>query len=128
MKPLLHLFVFVALTAAATSAPAHEARSSKGAARTTTVTGEIVDMGCYLSHGSHGPDHKSCASRCLASGMPIGLLTADDKLYLLTLNHDDPDPYNRCKQMAAENVRVTGMLEQRNGLSAIDVADVRPAK
>jgi len=131
MKRFLSALALVALTVLAVDAmaagqPAKAA--AKPAAKATAVTGEIVDMGCYLGHGARGADHKSCATRCIANGMPFGLLTADGKLYLLTLNHDNPDPYNKCKDMAAETVTVTGTVLQRSGMMALDVADAKPAK
>src|SRR5512141_512297 len=32
-----------------------------------TVTGEVLDMACYLDHGAHGADHASCAKKCISS-------------------------------------------------------------
>jgi hypothetical protein len=60
--------------------------------------------------------------------MPFGLLTADGKLYLLTMNHDNPDAFNKCRTMAAEQVAVSGLMIQRNGMMAVDVSGVKPAK
>jgi hypothetical protein len=57
--------------------------------------------------------------------MPMGLLTADNKFYLLTPNHKDGDPYNKCKDMAASMVEITGVVSERNGMKAIDVSDVK---
>ena len=130
MKRLASVLALVAVTLFAANALAagQHAQHGKTGARSTTVRGELVDMGCYLGSGARGADHKGCATKCLAGGMPAGLLTADGKLYLLTLNHDNPDPYNKLKDMAAETVTVTGSLMQRNGVMAIDVSDVRSAK
>ena len=133
MKRMLGVLAIAALTLIAAEAMAAgmsgmSEKAGKAAAKSKMVKGEIVDMGCYLGHGARGADHKSCATKCITSGMPFGLLTTDGKLYLLTLNHDNPDPYNKCKDMAAETVEVTGALSQRNGIMAIDVADVKPAK
>lgn len=89
-----------------------------------TVEGEIVDMGCYLGHGAKGEDHKSCALRCIAGGMPMGLLTAQGKLYLLTMSHDDADPFNAAKEMAAETVKVTGPVHERDGIVSLEVTTV----
>jgi len=86
-----------------------------------TLTGEVVDMGCYLGHGAHGEKHISCATKCINNGMPMGLLTANNQLYLITLNHDNADPYNQLKTMAGKNVTVTGAVATRNGIKAIDV-------
>jgi len=41
---------------------------------------------------------------------------------------DNPDPFNKCKDLAAETVVVTGTVMQRNGLTAVDVTDVKSAK
>ena len=52
-------------------------------------------------------------------------LTADGQLYLLTLDHDNADPYNEAKGMAAKTVQVTGMVLARNGMKAIDVSAIK---
>ena len=127
MRRFVSTFAVVALALLAFDAMA-AGQAARATAKNKTVKGEIVDLGCYLGHGARGADHKGCATKCISSGMPFGLLTAEGKLYLLTLNHDNPDPYEKCKGMAAENVEVTGALLQRNGILAIDVADVKPAR
>ncbi len=97
------------------------------AAKEATVTGEVVDLGCYLNHGAKGEAHKECASTCISNGMPMGLLTKTGQLYLLTLNHDDPAPFNQVKGMAASEVKVTGMTFVRNGMKAIEVKSAEAA-
>lgn len=93
----------------------------------TTLTGEIVDTGCYISHGARGAKHKECAAKCISEGMPMGLLTADGTLYLITMNHDNADAYNAAKNMAAETVLATGTVSERNGVKAIDLVAVKVA-
>lgn len=93
----------------------------------TTLTGELVDTGCYLSHGARGEKHIDCATKCISGGMPMGLLTSAGKLYLITLDHDNPDPYNKLKDMAGKNVSVTGVVSARSGMQGIDVTDVKLA-
>ena len=93
-----------------------------------TVQGEIVDLGCYLDHAALGPKHKECASMCIAGGMPMGLLTSDGKLYLLTMSHDDAAPFNASKKLAAEMVSITGPVSERNGMKSIEVTAVKPVK
>ena len=53
--------------------------------------------------------------------MPMGLLTSNGTLYLLTLNHDNADPYNSLKAMAGKTVSVSGTVMTRSGMKAIDV-------
>src|SRR5438477_630528 len=38
--------------------------------KNATVTGEIIDLSCYLQLGKHGEKHKSCGQKCLNSGQP----------------------------------------------------------
>src|ERR1051325_5282651 len=33
-----------------------------------TVTGEIVDLSCYLQLGKHGEKHAACGKKCLTNG------------------------------------------------------------
>ncbi len=136
MKRLAFLAVGLTLSLVATQAGAqHEHRSSgdhgAGAhkqAAPQTLTGEVVDTGCYLGHAARGAKHVECATKCIAQGMPMGLLTSDGKLYLLTMNHDNPDPYNQLKEMAGKTVSVTGMVMTRAGMKGLDVSEFRAAE
>lgn len=101
---------------------------NKPAPQAMTIQGEIVDMGCYLDHAATGPKHKECAAMCIAGGMPMGLLTSDGKLYLLTMSHDDAAPFNASKKLAAEMVSITGPVSERNGMKSIEVTAVKPVK
>ena len=96
-------------------------------AKPKSVTGEVVDLGCYLGHAAHGEKHVSCATKCLAQGMPAGILTANGTLYLVTMDHDNADPYNSLKTMAGKQVVVTGAELERNGMKAIEATQVRAA-
>ena len=106
----------------------HEGHHMPGEkAVTKTITGEVVDMGCWLGHAARGEKHISCATKCLAQGMPMGLLTSNGTLYLITLDHDNADPYNSLKDMAGKNATVTGELMTRSGMKAIVASTVRLA-
>lgn len=122
----------------ATKAAAHEmhahtaaapaaAKKEEAAGKPMTVMGELVDMGCYLGHGAKGASHKDCATRCIAGGMPMGVLTKDGALYLLTMSHENAEPYTKAKDMAAEEVKVTGPVSKRNGMQAIEVDAIEMA-
>jgi len=127
MKRSLSVLALVVMTLMASNALA-AGQPAKAATRAVTLKGEIVDLGCYLGHGARGADHKSCATRCIANGMPFGLLTAEGKLYLVTMDHDNPDPFNQCKSLAAETVVLSGPMVQRSGLMAVEVTSVKAAK
>ena len=128
MKKLI-VTLTASLAVIAAVAVAHQGGSGKAATaapKQVTLRGEIVDTGCYLAHGARGEKHKGCANKCIANGMPMGLLTADGALYLLTLDHDDADPFNRAKELTAQTVDVTGTVLSRSGMKAINVTGVKP--
>ena len=93
----------------------------------TVVTGELVDTGCYLGHSSDGASHAECAAMCIDQGMPMGVLTKKGELYLVTMNHDNPDAFNKLKKMAGKNVAVTGHVYTRAGLTAVAIDSFKPA-
>ncbi len=123
MKRFFASIACLALLTSAGSAWSHEMHSGAHPAAVRTITGELVDTGCYMAHGARGEKHVSCATKCIGNGMPMGLLTADGTLYLITLNHDNADPYNKLKDMAGKQVKVTGTVIARNGMKGIDVTD-----
>ena len=91
------------------------------AGKTVTVTGEIVDLSCYLQLGKHGAAHKSCGSKCLTSGEPVGLVTQDGKVYMLMAEEHDPrrDGQTTFRKAAIDNfakvMQVTGTESNVNG-------------
>lgn len=87
----------------------------------SVVSGELVDMGCYIGHMAKGEKHTDCAAKCISGGMPMGVLTSAGKLYLLTMDHANPDAYNKAKDFAGKQVKVTGATHVRNGVNTIDV-------
>jgi hypothetical protein len=90
---------------------------------TETLTGELVDMACYVVHPatSRGSGHRKCADTCIKKGMPIGLVTEDKQLYLLLEDHTNPKPYNDLKEKAAETVTVEGTKASQGGVQGFVV-------
>lgn len=128
MKRII-LLAAIAAAAVMSVATAADQKSSHAHAATAvaTITGEVVDTGCYLGHEARGEKHIGCATKCIANGMPMGLLTDKGELYLLMLNHDDADPYQELKKMAGKMVTVSGSVHQRSGMKGIDVTGVKLA-
>ncbi len=92
-----------------------------------TVSGEIVDLTCYLAHpeSGRGPSHRKCADTCLKKGLPMGLLTDDKQVYLLLEDHDNPKPYAQLKEKAAEKVTVEGEKVTQGGVQGLVVGAVK---
>ena len=45
-----------------------------------TISGEVVDMACYIDHGAGGEKHAACAKTCISSGLKVGIKAADARL------------------------------------------------
>jgi hypothetical protein len=96
--------------------------------KAVTVTGEIIDLSCYLQLGKHGEKHKACGVKCLQSGQPIGLLARDGAVYMLLAEEHDPRRDGQTggfRQTAIDNfakiVEVSGTETSHNGFRAIYV-------
>jgi hypothetical protein len=90
-----------------------------------TFQGEILDLGCYLGHNGKGPDHAMCAQMCAKNGQPMGLLTSDGTVYILTQSHDDAKPYNQLKEIAGQKAEIKGTVGTNGGLKGLTVLSVK---
>jgi hypothetical protein len=96
----------------------------------TTVKGEVVDVSCYLAHGSNGMgnDHQSCAVACAKAGGPLGILTKEMKLYVSVLPDDhSAGPNAKLIDHVGHNVEVTGMVRVKGGVNGIMIKNVTMA-
>ena len=97
----------VALALGAGNARAHEGHHHGAAAGPAqTISGEIVDMACYMSGEEHGAKHAKCAGMCLTGGAPMGVLTKDGELYLVVANHADEKAYEEAKKLAGGDAKL----------------------
>lgn len=122
MKTLLGL-AFAAMIAAS-PAFAHEGEKEKLASdETKKITGEVLDLACYVDHGATGDKHEGCAKKCIEGGLPVGLKADDGKTYLLIGEHV---PLN--KELAAhagKKITVEGKVASRDGINLIENAVVQ---
>src|SRR6267154_1242468 len=121
------IFITV-LSLAVTGALAHEGHEGNtGETNTITVTGEVIDMACYIDHGVTGAKHADCAKTCIESGLPVGIKAQDGKTYLLIGEHK---PMNKqLADLAAKTITVRGKLSTRDGFNMIENAEiVKPEK
>jgi hypothetical protein len=115
-------------TTAAAGSPEQKAVLASG--KPMTVTGELVEMSCFLQLGKRGEKHIPCGTKCLQSGQPFGVVTANNQVYLIMAEEHDPrrdgqaDTRTAMIPMLAKQVRVTGMHTMHNGYHAIFVSAV----
>lgn len=87
-----------------------------------TLTGELVDLVCYMQHpeDGQGPQHSACARKCMKQGLPAGLLS-EGKLYLLLgPGHDNISP--TFAEHAGKQVSVKGNRVLSGGMQGLVVA------
>jgi len=113
-------------TATTEEAAASEANKQVLASgRQQTITGEIVDVSCYLQLGKRGEGHIACGSKCIAAGEPIGIVDADTNLYVVFAEEHHPrrDGQVSLKKtvgsLLAKTVTATGMVTEKNGNRAL---------
>jgi hypothetical protein len=87
-----------------------------------TVTGEVLDMACYLDHGASGEKHAGCAEKCISSGLPVGLKTSDGMVYLLIGEHKPAN--SELAQYAAKTITVKGKYVSRDGMNLLENVEV----
>lgn len=91
------------------------------------VTGEIVDLNCYMDHGAHGEGHKACGVACAKAGNPVGIVTTDGKVYLLLAGdkHEPAAASAKLIEKMSETATVTGKVMKRGGMEAVIVESVK---
>jgi len=92
------------------------------------VEGEILDMACYIPRAAKGPAHARCAKSCAENGMPLGVLTDDEKVYLLFPKHGKEEAFEGVKKLAGERARLTGKSSEREGLLGFEVHEAAAAE
>jgi len=126
MKKLNILISLAAATAFAMfPAFAHEGEKHEGQEATgeeVSVSGEVVDMVCYIDHNATGPKHADCAQKCIKMGLPVGIKANDGKTYLLIGEHK---PINsELASLAAQTITVKGKLVSRDGFNMIENVEI----
>jgi hypothetical protein len=89
------------------------------------ITGEVVDITCYASHGAKGDKHASCAQKCLSAGMPAGIL-AEGKLYVATMK-DHSAPTTKLSSLAGKMVTAVGSHFEKDGTHIFEIDTVEAA-
>jgi len=89
-----------------------------------TLTGEVVDVFCYLSHGEEGlgPKHAGCAKKCIKGGLPVAIKVGD-QLYLASMA-DHTAANERLGDLAAKQVTVRGKVMERDGQHLIAISSI----
>lgn len=122
---VLKIAVAATFTAALVFSPLalaqEQGKEKPDAAAGETVTGEVVDMMCYVDHGAAGDKHASCAAKCIRGGGPVGI-TSKGKAYLIVGDHK---PMNdQLAEYAGKTITLKGKVAERDGISMIENVEI----
>ena len=115
--------IVIASFATAPLALAAEHEHGKGdAASEKTLTGEIVDMMCYVDHNAVGESHgQSCGAKCIKGGGPVGIVE-NGKAYLVVGEHK---PMNdQLADSCGKTITLKGKLAERGGVAMLENAEI----
>ena len=90
-----------------------------------TVTGEVVDMWCYLEGGDRGAAKKACATSCAKAGNSIGILDAKGNLYVAAGLADHQPAQALLIDKLSTDVTVTGTVVRKGGVQMLYVDSVK---
>ena len=102
--------------------PAEHGKENLSAGAEKSVTGEIVDMMCYVDHNAVGEGHgQSCGAKCIKSGGPVGIVS-DGKAYLVVGEHK---PMNdQLAEYCGKMVTLKGKLADRGGIAMLENTEI----
>lgn len=100
---------------------AEQGKDSLDASAAKEVTGEVVDMMCYVDHNAMGDKHAGCAAKCIKGNGPVGVVS-DGKAYLIVGDHK---PMNdQLAEYAGKTITVKGKMAERGGIAMIENAEI----
>ena len=113
--------IFIAALTVSPLAVAQEHEHNSDTAASKEVTGEVVDMMCYVDHNAVGEKHgQSCGAKCVKSGGPVGIVS-DGKAYLVVGEHK---PINdQLAEYCGKTITLKGKMAERGGIAMIENAE-----
>ena len=124
LKTFTRIFAVVVIASFATAplALAHDEHGKADAAAEKTVTGEVVDMMCYVDHNAMGDSHgQSCGAKCIKNGGPVGIVE-NGKAYLVVGEHK---PINdELADSCGKTITLKGKFVERGGIALLENAEI----
>jgi len=138
MKTLFHIVISIAavgtlaVVAVAQSHGEHEHVAAAIAAgdddmAVKTVTGEVIDITCYVRHDSKGPKHIECATVCADLGMPLGILEDETNEIYLILPGGHAAPKEAVDGFFGQHITAKLMIFRSGGLTSAEVMEIAAA-
>ena len=122
---VMKLTIAIALAAGFAASPLalaqEQGKESLDASASKEVTGEIVDMMCYIDHNAKGEKHANCGEKCIKGGGPVGIVS-EGKAYLVVGSHK---PMNdELAPLAGKTVTLKGKMASNGGMTMLENAEI----
>jgi hypothetical protein len=99
----------------------HEGKDKLEAGASKEVTGEIVDLMCYIDHAATGDKHAACGTKCIKNGGPVGIVS-NGKAYLVVGEHK---PINEeLADSCGKTITLKGKVAERDGMTMLENAEI----
>jgi hypothetical protein len=100
---------------------AQEHEHGSDAAASKEVTGEVVDMMCYVDHNAVGEKTwPPCGAKCIKSGGPVGIVSEGKPISLLAHK-----PINdQLAEYCGKNITAAGKLAERGGIAMLENVEI----
>ncbi len=118
--------MFTMLAAAALAMAQHGHKDEH--AKEITLTGLVVDTGCYMSHDSKGAKHEACATTCAKNGVPLAILDEATGTIYMPVASDHKNPNTKLMPFIEKKVKVMGVLMEKGGVKGLALKTVEAAK
>lgn len=125
LKAFRTVFSIIVIASFATAPLALAAEHEHGkadAGAEKTVTGEVVDMMCYVDHNATGDSHgSSCGAKCIKNGGPVGIVE-NGKAYLVVGEHK---PMNdELADSCGKTITLKGKFVERGGIAMLENSEI----
>ena len=115
--------IAIAVVALAAFGFAHD--EDKG--KPVTITGTVVDTGCYMSHDATGAKHTDCATMCAKNGVPLAIVDDAGKVYM-PVAADHKNQNAKLMPFVEKKVKINGTLLEKGGLAGLTIKTIAAAQ
>ncbi|MGH7644952.1 MAG: hypothetical protein ACREMR_05145 [Gemmatimonadales bacterium] len=92
-----------------------------------TITGQVIDVNCYVGMGASGAAHKACAETCAKAGVQLAILGNDGTIYAAVSSKPADAQNAKLLPFAEGKVKVTGTHRFKNGLHTMEIKTIEAA-
>ncbi len=96
-----------------------ESKSMSMSMSMDSITGEVVDLACYMGMGKSGASHAQCAIKCAKMGIPFGIKTNEGIYVVLFGTKKAKAEYDKIGNQGGKTITVKGHVVDKDGLKAI---------